>query len=154
MENYEKHYLYPSNLFMSRKPHIVSTILGSCVSVCLYDPVLQVGGINHYMLPLWNGQELASPKYGNIAIIKLIEKMTSNGSQISNIKAKLFGGGEIIETKVNTFQIGERNISVAKEMLESEKIPIVSRSVGGKLGRKILYNTFTGEVGMRFIEKF
>ena len=49
--------------------------------VCLYDPVIRVGGINHYMLPLWNGQGLASPKYGNIAIEKLLEKMISLGCQ-------------------------------------------------------------------------
>jgi len=64
------HFLYPAALFASRTPHMVTTILGSCVAICLYDPILKFGGINHYMLPLWNGQGLASPKYGNIAIEK------------------------------------------------------------------------------------
>ncbi|HEX2974864.1 MAG TPA: chemotaxis protein CheD, partial [Bacteroidales bacterium] len=57
------HFLYPSTLFVSREPVIVNTILGSCVAVCLYDTLLKYGGINHYMLPLWNGQGLASPKF-------------------------------------------------------------------------------------------
>ena len=63
-----KHYLYPSALFVKKEGHMVTTVLGSCVAVCLYDKVMGIGGINHYMLPFWNGNELASPKYGNIAI--------------------------------------------------------------------------------------
>jgi len=88
------------------------------------------------MLPLWNGQGLASPKYGNIAIEKLIEKMVSLGCDRNNLKAKVFGGGEVIETTVTQFNIGARNIKLAHEMLEELKIPIVGQSVGGKLGRK------------------
>jgi len=105
------------------------------------------------MLPLWNGQGLASPKYGNIAIEKLIEKMVSLGCDRNNLKAKVFGGGEVIETTVTQFNIGARNIKLAHEMLEELKIPIVGQSVGGKLGRKILFNTETFEVKQKFIQK-
>src|SRR5512145_2307535 len=122
----QTHFLYPATLFAHKEPHIVSTILGSCVSVCLWDPALQIGGINHYMLPLWNGQGLASPKYGNIAIEKLIERMLQMGSKKTNLKAKVFGGGEVIETQISHFQIGERNIVLAMEALKEEKIPIIS----------------------------
>lgn len=149
----QTHFLYPATLFAHKEPHIVSTILGSCVAVCLWDPALQIGGINHYMLPLWNGQGLASPKYGNIAIEKLIERMLQMGSKKANLKAKVFGGGEVIETQISHFQIGERNIVLAMEALKEEKIPIISQSVGGKLGRKIQYNTQTGAVLHKFIEK-
>ncbi|HEY9122823.1 MAG TPA: chemotaxis protein CheD [Bacteroidales bacterium] len=147
------HFLYPASLFASKSPYLVTTILGSCVAVCLYDANLQIGGINHYMLPLWNGQGLASPKYGNIAIEKLIEKMVSLGCDRNNLKAKVFGGGEVIETTVTQFNIGARNIKLAHEMLEELKIPIVGQSVGGKLGRKILFNTETFEVKQKFIQK-
>lgn len=105
------------------------------------------------MLPLWNGQGLASPKYGNIAIEKLIEKMLQMGSKKVNLKAKVFGGGEVIETQTSHFQIGERNIVLALECLKDEKIPIVGQSLGGKLGRKIQFHTQTGTVMMKFIEK-
>ncbi len=147
----EKLFLYPAALFASSKPHQVTTILGSCVSVCLWDPVLQIGGLNHFMLPLWNGQGLASPRYGNIAIHKLIEKMIALGSNKRNLRAKVFGGGEVITTTISQFHIGDRNITIAKEVLEEEKIPIVSSSVGGKQGRKIIYYTNNGEVMHRFI---
>ena len=72
-----KHFLYPGAIYISPEPTLITTILGSCVAICLYDPILQIGGMNHYMLPLWNGQGLASPRYGNIAIEKLITNLES-----------------------------------------------------------------------------
>lgn len=147
------HFLYPSTLFASREPFIVNTILGSCIAVCLYDDVLKCGGINHYMLPFWNGQGLASPKFGNIAIHKLLEKMQLLGCSQKNLIAKVFGGGNIIESSSVQFMIGDRNIVVAKDMLKELNIRIVSQSVGGNLGRKIQFNTATGEVRQKIIEK-
>ena len=145
------HYLYPAALFASREVYIVNTILGSCVSVCFFDRKLNIGGINHFMLPLWNGMELASPKYGNIAIEKLYEKMLSLGCSKGSLIAKVFGGGEVIETKQAFFNIGQRNIEIAIDMLDKMKIPIVASSLGGKEGRKIQYNTFDGSVKMKFV---
>jgi len=153
MSQNDLHFLYPSAIFASKTPYRVSTILGSCVAVCLFDPMLKFGGINHFMLPYWNGQGLASPKFGNIAIEKLIEKMLLMGSDKRNLKAKVFGGGEVIETSIKQFVIGERNIKIAFEMLEEFKIPVIAKSIGGKNGRKIEFNTATGEVKHKFIDK-
>jgi len=147
------YYLYPAALFAEPDPYLVDTILGSCVAVCLYDPIKKIGGINHFMLPFWNGTGLASPKYGNIAIQKLVDKMLLMGSSRVNIQAKIFGGGEVVETKTNMFKIGERNIEVAQNMLKELNIKITGKSVGGKLGRKIRFNTETGVVLMKFIQK-
>lgn len=153
MDTYQQHFLYPSTLYTSSSPTLVTTILGSCVAVCLFDPVLKIGGINHYMLPLWNGHGLASPKYGNIANEKLLEKIIQLGSKNGNVVAKVFGGGEVIDNTIKHFNIGERNIIIALEMLENLKIPVIAKSVGGKFGRRIEYNTRTGEVKHRFIER-
>ena len=150
---YLSHFLYPGALFADYRPHNISTILGSCISVCLYDPVLRIGGMNHFMLPLWNGQGLASPRYGNIAIEKLISKMLNMGSNKNHLKAKLFGGGEVITTNISQFHIGERNIKIAVELLNEQNISIVGTSVGGQNGRKIIFNTYTGEVMQRLIER-
>src|SRR6056297_3813852 len=103
----KSHFLYPAALFAPRESHIINTILGSCVAVCFWDPTMNIGGMAHYMLPLWNGEGLASPKYGNIAIPKLIEKMTGLGSKQKNLKAKIFGGANIFESNLEQFQIGE-----------------------------------------------
>jgi len=148
----ENIYLYPAALIVPDKPAYVHTILGSCVSVCLYDKVRKVGGINHFMLPLWNGDGLPTPKYGNIAIEKLIEKLKLAGINKENLIAKVFGGGEVVEYSTPTFNIGRRNIIVAFEILNELKIPVLSQSTGGKLGRKIIFNSYTGEVIQRFVK--
>ncbi len=153
MENLPVHFLYPAELYFSKTPYQINTILGSCIAVCLFDPVTQYGGMNHFMLPYWNGTGLASPKFGNIAIEKLIDKMVSSGCNKSNLKAKIFGGGEVIETKIVQFHIGARNIEVARQSLEEFKIPIISSSVGGKLGRKIEFYTSTGDVRQKYVQK-
>ncbi len=152
MDKLESHFLYPAALFASQKPFQINTILGSCVAVCFWDSILKTGGMCHYMLPYWNGEGLASPKYGNIAIEKLLDKMYSFGSQKPNIIAKVFGGGEVIETKNPIFHIGERNIKLASEQLKELKIPVVSSSVGGKDGRKIIFYTENGEVKQRYVK--
>ena len=138
------HYLYPCMLFAHRNEHVVSTVLGSCVTVCLRDPVLELGGVNHYMLPLWNGEGLPTPKYGNIAIDKLIQKMLCLGCVRERLAAKLFGGANVIGTGQGLFPVGARNIILAREMLALEGIPIIASDVGGEFGRKLIYNTRTG----------
>ncbi|MBU8891914.1 MAG: chemotaxis protein CheD [Bacteroidales bacterium] len=152
MDKLESHFLYPAALFASKEPFQINTILGSCVAVCFWDAVLKTGGMCHYMLPYWNGEGLASPKYGNIAIEKLLEKMYSFGSKKNNIVAKVFGGGDVLEIKSSHFHIGERNIKLAWEQLKELRIPITSSSVGGKDGRKIIFYTETGEVKQRYVK--
>ena len=148
--NIKKHFLYPSSIIVSAEPCEITTILGSCVAVCIFDPFLAIGGINHYMLPLWNGVGLESPKYGNIAIEKLIIKLVLNGSKRKNLRAKIFGGSELLQYL--SYPIGTRNIEIAEKMLKGEGIPILASSVGGKFGRKIIFNTGTGEVRLYFIQ--
>ena len=93
LTNNNSHFLLPGNLFVHEEEYTVLTVLGSCISVCLWDPRRKIGGINHYMLPFWNGEGLASPRFGNIAIIKLIEKMLAHGADRHNLQAKVFGEG-------------------------------------------------------------
>lgn len=151
--NSNDHFLYPATLFFKPVPYLIKTILGSCVAVCLYDPVKKIGGMNHYMLPYWNGQGLASPKYGNIAIEKLIKAILDHGSHKGSLKAKIFGGGEVIDTQISNFRIGERNIQVAHDILEEMNIPIIGESTGGKKGRKIQFNTADGSVRQKYVER-
>ena len=153
MDISKSHYLYPSAMFASRRPSLVSTILGSCVAVCLWDNKLEFGGINHFMLPLWNGQGLPSPKYGNIANIKLMQRMVSLGSDPENLIAKIFGGGEILISNNDQFHVGSRNIQIALDMLEDANIPVIGKSIGGVSGRKIIFNTHTGMVRQSLILK-
>ncbi|MBI5969877.1 MAG: chemotaxis protein CheD [Deltaproteobacteria bacterium] len=138
-------------LFAKNGQCVISTILGSCVAVCLWDNALRQGGMNHYLLPLWNGEGLPTPKYGNVAIPMLIEKMRLIGSRKENLVAKVFGGGSVLESLSGPIDVGSRNIALADEMLSSEKISVVSSDLGGNSGRKIFFVTGTGEV---FVRKF
>lgn len=147
------YYLHPGNLFAHREAHLVTTILGSCISLCLWDPVTKVGGVNHYMLPLWNGEGLPTPKYGNIAIGRLIERLEMLGANRKVLKAKIFGGSSIQETSSGLLNVGARNIMVAKDILEEKSIPLVNSDTGGSRGRRLLYFTGTGVAKIRYIKK-
>lgn len=147
------HYLLAGNLFVHEQPHQVTTVLGSCVSVCLWDCLQRIGGINHFMLPFWNGEGLASPKYGNIAIAKLIERLCDLGSGKRNLRAKLFGGGVVLNVSNPFMNIGERNVQLAEDVLRKEGIPILSADTGGNVGRKIIFNTGTGMVLVKRLSK-
>ncbi|MBL4705336.1 MAG: chemotaxis protein CheD [Flavobacteriales bacterium] len=146
--NKNYHYLYPSTLFTHEEGFRVVTVLGSCIAVCLYDTHKMVGGINHYMLPLWNGNGLATPKFGNVAIEKLIQRMELMNCRRDTMIAKVFGGANQSQGVIN---IGGRNTQVAFDMLEEAGIRIVAKSVGGSVGRKIILNTGTGEVLMKYV---
>ena len=153
MNELAKIFVFPGNIEVSRGPSRLTTILGSCVAVCLWDNKLKFGGMNHFMLPLWNGEGLASPKYGNIAIDKLVKKMIWNGSSIENLEAKIFGGGNVLESGNNLYNIGERNIEMALSKIAEYNIKVISSSTGGKRGRKILMNSSNFKILHKFIEK-
>jgi chemotaxis protein CheD len=143
-----RHFLLPSTLFASADEYVIDTILGSCVAVCLFDQRLKIGGINHYMLPLWNGDGLSTPKYGNVANEVLFERMLALGSQQKDLIAKVFGGANQMGAAIN---VGERNVVIAIEQMQRYKIPVKAESLGGQIGRKIRFNNRTGEVLMKFL---
>jgi len=147
------HYLLPGNLYVNAEESVVTTVLGSCVSVCLWDSTRMIGGINHYMLPFWNGEGLASPRYGNIAIMKLIERVQDLGASKRTLKAKVFGGGDVLKMTSAYMNIGERNVLIAQDMLRDENIPVISADTGGRSGRKLIFNTATGVVLIKLLAK-
>ncbi len=148
LDNFPKHYLYPGDLFVNRKPHRVTTLLGTCVAVCLWDKELNVGGINHYLLPN-SAEKTDEPlKYGNTSIKLLIHKLITMGAKKENLRAKVIGGAQNAD---NYFDTGRQNVFVAIQILTDEGIPIVGKNVGGKLGRKIVFFTHTGEVFMKML---
>lgn len=143
----KRHHLNPSMLFACREEMEVFTLLGSCVSICLWDPKMACGGMNHFMLPLWNGEGLPTPKYGNVAIENLIRKMLDFGCRKEHLVAKCFGGANVIgATPAGKMQIGERNITLAEELLAIHRIPIVAKELGGTRGLKVIFNTKSGVV--------
>jgi len=146
-------FLHPSSMRVSKDPQWVTTVLGSCVAVCFIDRKRKIGGINHYMLPYWNGDGLESPKFGNVAILQLLKKMLDFGSNKEDIVCKIFGGGEVLGEQNSVFNVGKRNIELAFRMVSDLGISITGSSTGGKMGRKIHFNTGTGEVLQKYLVK-
>lgn len=142
-------YLPPGLLYASRDPGAVTTVLGSCVSVCLFDPAARAGGINHFLLPLWNGEGLASPKYANVALPRLVERMTALGATQRGLRAKLFGGAAVFRNVGGLFGVGERNVQFAERFLADAAIPVVARDVGESCSRKVIFHVHTGEAFVR-----
>ena len=133
-------------LIDSEKP--LATLLGSCVTVCLFDPGLKIGGINHFMLPDMgrsNHGDVDSLLSGNYAMEALLNGLLIKGAKKQRLQAKAFGGGTIIDTDSGAQSIGMRNASFAKEWLNREGIPLRSSDFLGPWSRKIIFLPFNGE---------
>ncbi|PUB18731.1 chemotaxis protein CheD [Yoonia sediminilitoris] len=120
---------------------VMSTVLGSCISVCLYDDVASVGGMNHFLLAGEKGSSSSDLKYGVNAMELLINKVLRAGGNRDNLKAKLFGGARMT---THARDIGQSNGIFAKEFLEREGIPCISQSIGGDMARRVQFVPTTG----------
>jgi chemotaxis protein CheD len=142
-------------LYVSREPIIIKTLLGSCVSVCLYDPRARVGGMNHILLPgsADMDQFNKSARYGINAMDKLMTRMLAKGVDRKKLIAKVFGGAHIIEQIESRFSPGARNVEFAFQYLETESIPVAGFNVAGFNPRRIYFNTGTGKILMERIRK-
>lgn len=138
------YFLKPGYIYLPEKPTVISTVLGSSVSVSLYDKKRKTGGMNHFLFPVAERREKSTAIYGNIAVITLVRMMIRKGSDPHHLEAQIFGGAH--NTDVCTHDVGKQNYLIAKDMLRQKKIRIVSEDVGGELGRKIVFNTLTCEI--------
>ncbi|WP_022851640.1 chemotaxis protein CheD [Limisalsivibrio acetivorans] len=148
-----KIYIHAGQLHVTNEEVYISTVLGSCVAVCLFDNVKRVAGMNHYLLPLWNGEGLKSLKYGNVSIKKLIESMEKKGANRMVLVAKLFGGASPQKLTNEGLMIGEKNITVAKDHLAKEGIKVVASDLGGFKGRRILMDSRTGGIKLKYTSR-
>lgn len=115
----------------------ITTILGSCVAACLRDPIVGVGGMNHFLLPDSGGNTSGQPnRYGAYLMELLINEMLKKGALKSRIEAKVFGGANTIQ---GLSSIGQQNADFTHKFLSDEGIKVVGGSVGGNQGRKIEY---------------
>ena len=145
-------YLHSGHLHASKEPSTITTILGSCVAVCMWDAVEGVGGATHYLLPNRVGGHYASVRFGNCAIEQLIGKLLALGGLHGNLQAKIFGGACIFAGfKSLDEQLGTRNVEVAVQTLETEGIPIITHDTGGGQGRKLIFNTDSGDAWVKLL---
>ncbi|MDR3568217.1 MAG: chemotaxis protein CheD [Syntrophobacteraceae bacterium] len=132
---------------------IIETLLGSCVAVCLIDPVEKIGGMNHILLPgeATIGRCDAVSRYAVNAMELLINKIMALGGDRNRLQAKIFGGAHVIPSISLENGVGRKNSNFVLQFLELERIPILSRDLGGKDTRRIYFRSDTGEVLLKRI---
>ncbi len=143
-ESRKTRYLQPGQVLACAEPTTLTTVLGSCVSVCLFDRRRGIGAMNHYVMPHWTDAREQSARFGPIAISRLLERMLALDSARHDIEAKLFGGAWILASAPRSDHVGALNVHVAREQLGVAGIPIVAEDVGGRQGRKLMFQTESG----------
>lgn len=145
--------LLPGEYFVTMRDEAIYTTLGSCISACIRDRVIGIGGMNHFMLPLASGTEslraadiTASARYGNYAMEHLINGILKNGGNRKNLEVKIFGGGRMM---ANMTDVGMRNIIFARDYLQTEGLQIVSQDVGDIYPRMVVYFPKSGKVKVK-----
>jgi chemotaxis protein CheD len=148
-------YLRPGEMHVTKRPKIIMTVLGSCLSVTMFDRRRGLGGICHGLLPQCSGRKtcdgecLDGFRYVDCTILQMIQLFDRYGVPRSEIEVKCFGGADMFigkNTRKDLVSIGRKNIIAAEKMLRSEGLTLRVKDVGGTRGRKILFNTQTGEV--------
>jgi chemotaxis protein CheD len=146
--------ILPGQLYVTQDENeIVTTILGSCVSACIRDKRLGIGGMNHFMLPikaehasdLWMDQ---ATRYGSYAMEQLINEIMKAGGTKSNLEMKLTGGAKVIEG-IDANTVGQRNIEFVLEFAEVEGIEVVSQDLGDIYPRKVIYYPTSGRLRVK-----
>lgn len=142
MEESKTYFLHPGYIFASSEPHLIHTVLGSCVAVCLWNPKNRYGGICHYILPKSNNGE-QSGKYGEIAIPHLIRLILDMGCAKGDLKAHIVGGGDNLKFHSS---VGSDNADLAVKLLQQYQIEVLTQDVKGQFGRKVIFHSGTGEI--------
>lgn len=142
--------LLPGEFYVSAERETIVTVLGSCVSACIRDPVFGIGGMNHFMLPAsqgsssWeSGGSNASTRYGSHAMEQLINEILKNGGNRRNLEVKLTGGGRILAQMTD---IGRKNISFVENYVKTECLRVLSHDLGDIYPRKVYYTPATGKL--------
>jgi len=150
MDLLQKKYVLGGQLVIAETPTELITIVGSCVAVCLWDRKTKTGGMNHYLLPSVN--DVTNLMNGGLSATRLlIQSMIKKMSEIKNLEAKIFGGGNKFFSD-NFLVVGQQNVDAAKLVLSDARIPIVLENTGGIFGRKVYFDTLTGNVSVTAIE--
>lgn len=140
--------LLSGDYYVTNQPgEMIVTILGSCVAACMRDPVVKIGGMNHFLLPdnpdaRQKGAGEAT-RYGAYAMEQLINGIIKLGGHKNRLEVKVFGGGNVIN---NSAMIGARNAEFVRKFLKDEGLPILSEDLGDTYPRRLRYYPDTGKV--------
>jgi chemotaxis protein CheD len=145
--------VFPGEFYVTGKSdEVIVTVLGSCVSACIRDPILGIGGMNHFMLPQshsgrW-GADAEPTRFGNFAMEKLINELIKAGATRERMEIKVFGGGNVTDSSQ---AIGSQNADFVLRYLEAEGLGYTAKDLGGDHPRRIHYYPKTGRVIRRLL---
>ena len=148
-------YLKPGELCIASEPAIISTVLGSCISVTLFCPRLKMGAMCHAQLPE-NGGASTDPdafRFVDHALFYMLEQFACLGVERGEMEVKLFGGSDVLPSGGNAATVGARNVEKALEIIEAKRLRLLANDVGGQRGRKIFFHAHTGEILLKRITK-
>lgn len=138
-------FLHPGELKVSKRPLVITTILGSCVSVCLWDTITGAGGMNHFLLAARGSDGVPSLRNGEDAMSALLEQVLRCGGSKERLRAKLYGGASMLMPQNPTaMRIGSRNVEIALQYLRLHRIPVVESDTGDTTGMKITFTLPSG----------
>jgi len=139
-------FLSPGEVIAAAEPSLITTVLGSCVAVTLWDKERQIGGVNHFVLP--RGGD--TTRYGDSAMAELLDGVVSLGAHLRSLEAKIFGGAAVLPVG-GPGSVGAANVAFALGELSRRGIPVAGRRTGGERGRLLMFNTETGEAFVRWL---
>ena len=148
--------ILPGQYHAATGPVGMSTVLGSCVSTCLWDPYRRIGGMNHFMLPGDNGTTASpvtrSARFGVYAMELLINDMLKMGAERRRLVAKVFGGGRLLRG-FDSLDVGGRNCAFVLEFLEVEGIPVLAQDLLDSYPRKVHFSPDSGKVLLKKLDR-
>jgi len=145
--------LHPGDYYVAEPGEWIGTVLGSCVSACVRDVVLGIGGMNHFMLPMntmdgggWSGCTAAATRYGNVAMERLINEVLKRGGRRQQLEFKLVGGGKVLDALTD---IGARNIEFVHGYLRTEALRVAGEDLGDVYPRRVRFDPSSGTVRVK-----
>lgn len=144
-------FLRPGEFYVGREPVIAETLVGSCVAVCLYNFKHGFGAMNHFLMDRpANSTDSEIGRYGVTSTRHIIEAVLEIDPAPAHYRASVFGGAAVLKTANAGGGVGAANIDAALEVLHAARITVARQEVGGTRGRRIRFNTATGEIECRF----
>ena len=148
--------LLPGDYYVTCEDEVLDTVLGSCVSACIRNPRLRIGGMNHFMLPrpsgtgndTWENLAGRATRYGSASMEQLINRILSAGGTRADLEVKIFGGGRVLSSLTD---VGNHNVMFVRDFLRQEGLRVISEDVGATWPRHVQYFPMSGRARVRHL---
>jgi len=164
MRSLPSHYLKPGEMYLATEPTVISTLLGSCVSVTMFHPQRRIGAICHGLLPACRESSACQCRQGcengfknmSCSIRIMFGRFRALGIPLSELEVKVFGGSDmfdVVDEATRKQTVGQQNTTITLRLLEEARVRILATDLGGERGRKIFFYSHTGEVLLKRLQK-